>query len=504
MTSPLNKFQKFVSRNVHQSVLSCDRDADQADNAKAAAVSVLTFLRIESTGSIDDTSLIADSFRTLLRGEPVQRAATASFIEAVQDNRGFISQAEGAAKTQPKRSRSLPDQAPDQAPDPAASRAHKKSKIEKKVEELAKEAYDLSCPITHDLIVDAVSVPSGHRFEREAIEGYIRSKGGDAPHPITRGYNTINQASIFTDFQHAGYVDAFVKRVTRSAMKHPEAYTGQHADLLAKCSTWPEARHAFCEQRDAGRAAERTQSTLTAATTTEPQSLPSPATVLTPAYSPTTPAYSPTSPNYDPRSPSYYSPTSPYYSPTSPNYSPTSPAYSPMHPADVPHTGTQSTPAPTPQANAANATNGPDFYANIPLIEIQDSDDGEAGEAGEADQVPTQSSHIIGCIVAFTHDDTRQRIGRVIARQVAGQSTLLTIRSFLGAIIEADYTAVCPAPIKASDTVKILGPDIDRNRSYIGQSGVVYGFRGDSRNNAIVTMDTGANRIFAEGACAPC
>ena len=46
--------------------------------------------------------------------------------------------------------------------------------------------------------------------------------------------------------------------------------------------------------------------------------------------------------------------------------------------------------------------------------------------------------------------------------------------------------------------------DIDGNRSYIGRSGAVSGFIGDSRSNAIVTMaDTTANRIFAQGACAP-
>jgi hypothetical protein len=152
------------------------------------------------------------------------------------------------------------------------------------------------------------------------------------------------------------------------------------------------------------------------------------------------------------------------------------------------------------------------LYANIPLIEIQDSDD-EAGEGGGApgeedrmdeDQAPTKSSHIIGCFVAWGYDDTKQLIGWVIARRVTGQRTTLIIRTPSGSTIEADSSVVCPAPIKTNDTVTILGPDIDGNRSYIGRSGVVYGFIGDSLSNAIVTMaDTTANMIFAQGACAP-
>jgi hypothetical protein len=119
-------------------------------------------------------------------------------------------------------------------------------------------------------------------------------------------------------------------------------------------------------------------------------------------------------------------------------------------------------------------------------------------------QAQTKSSHIIGCFVSWGYDDTKQLIGWVIARRVTGQRTTLIIRTPSGSTIEADSSVVCPAPIKTNDTVTILGPDIDGNRSYIGRSGVVYGFIGDSRSNAIVTMaDTTANRIFAQGACAP-
>jgi hypothetical protein len=159
------------------------------------------------------------------------------------------------------------------------------------------------------------------------------------------------------------------------------------------------------------------------------------------------------------------------------------------------------------------------LYANIPLIEIQDSDDEEPDRRNQGeedrrnqgeedrldeDQAPTNSPHIIGCFVSFVHDDTKQRIGWVIARRVTGQRTTLIIRTPSGSTIEADSSVVCPAPIKINDTVTILGPDIDGNRLYIGRSGVVYDFIRDSRSNAIVTMtDTTANRIFAQGACAP-
>ena len=119
----------------------------------------------------------------------------------------------------------------------------------------------------------------------------------------------------------------------------------------------------------------------------------------------------------------------------------------------------------------------------------------------DEDQAPTKSSHIIGCFVSWGYDDTKQRIGWVIARKLTGQRTTLIIRTPSDSTIEADSLAVCPAPIKLNDTVTILGPDIDGSRSYIGRSGVVSGFRG---SNAIVTMaDTTANRIFAQGACAP-
>jgi hypothetical protein len=164
----------------------------------------------------------------------------------------------------------------------------------------------------------------------------------------------------------------------------------------------------------------------------------------------------------------------------------------------------------------ANAANRPDLYADIPLIEIQDPDD-EAGEQpADADtdrrnqgadddyHAPTKSSHIIGCFVSWGYDDTKQRIGWVIARQVTGQRTTLIIRTPSDSTIEADSSVVCPAAIKLNDTVTILGPDIDGSRSYIGRSGVVSDFIGDSRSNAIVTMaDTTANRIFAQAACAP-
>jgi hypothetical protein len=130
----------------------------------------------------------------------------------------------------------------------------------------------------------------------------------------------------------------------------------------------------------------------------------------------------------------------------------------------------------------------------------------EAGEAAAEDdyQAPTKSSHIIGCFVSWGYDHTKQIIGWVIAREVTGQRTTLIISTPRDSTIEADSLAVCPAPIKLNDTVTILGPDIDGSRSYIGRSGVVSGFIGDSRSNAIVTMaDTTANRIFAQGACAP-
>jgi hypothetical protein len=322
----------------------------------------------------------------------------------------------------------------------------------------------------------------------------------------------ITKASIFTDVGHPARTEAFFNRVAKGAAKYPEAY----ADLQAMALSWTEERKKL--------AAEKGTVTPTAGTSTgtiyagpEPMSYHS-HTTHQHQYS-----YSPTSPNYWPV---------PGYEPPSPAHSPTDPDQAPDRTtsADEPRTSrvvAEVVDTPPPPATGASAANGPDLYADIPLIvEIQDSDDDadEAGEAGESDrrnqgeedvrnrgadrmdedQAPTKSSNIIGCFVSWIYDDTKQRIGWVIARRVTGQRTTLIIRTPSGSTIEADSSVVCPAPIKTNDTVTILGPDIDGNRSYIGRSGVVYGFIGDSRSNAIVTMaDTTANRIFAQGACAP-
>ena len=461
-------------------------DANEAAQAEQAVQGILEMLRITTHGADVDHELLTAAFAGILRCDSAAHAATAAFIDAV--------------RSAPKRARS-------ECTVPEAPSSHKKAKTAKKVHELTAEAELIMCPISRGPIVDAVRVPgqrTAYIFDRKSIESHIETHGGSAAHPFERNVK-ITKESIRTDVGHAALTEAFFKRVAKRAAKYPEAY----ADLQAMAFAWTEERKKL--------EAERTRSTVTPTAGTiyagaEPMSYDS-HTTHQGTYS-----YSPTSPNYWPV---------PGYEPPSPAHSPTDPAQVTDHTtsADEPRASTQSTTSattPPPLANGANASNGPDLYANIPLIEIQDSDDeaSEAGEGGGApdeevvrnqgadrmdeDHAPTKSSHIIGCFVSWGYDDTKQRIGWVIARKLTGQRTTLIIRTPSGSTIEADSSVVCPAPIKTNDTVTILGPDIDGSRSYIGRSGVVYGFRGDSRNNAIVTMDdTTANRIFAQGACAP-
>ena len=486
-------------------------DAHDATRAEQAVQEILEMLCITTHGADVDLGILTAAFAEILRSESAANAATASFIHAV---RYAPAPASGSGQ---KRSRSEPTERTEPLQAPPSS--HKKAKTAEKVQELTTEAEALiMCPISHGPIVDAVRVPgkrTAYIFDRKSIESHLETHGVSAAHPIERNVRITND-SILTDVSHAALTEAFFNRVAKKAAKYPEAY----ADLQAMAVAWTEERKKLADNR--------TLSTVTptAGTSTgtiyagpEPMSYDSHTTHQHPYYSPTSPNYWPVPP---------YSPTSPAHSPTDPDQ-----VADQTTSADEPRASrvvAEVVDTPPPLANGANASsaaNGPDLYADIPLIvEIQDSDDDadEAGEAGEPDrrnqgeedrrnqgadrmdedQAPTKSSHIIGCFVSWGYDHTKQRIGWVIAREVTGPRATLIIRTPSGSTIEADSLAVCPAPIKLNDTVTILGPDIDGNRSYIGRSGVVSGFIGDSRSNAIVTMaDTTANRIFAQGACAP-
>ncbi|KAG7162943.1 DNA-directed RNA polymerase II subunit RPB1-like 12 [Homarus americanus] len=87
-------------------------------------------------------------------------------------------------------------------------------------------------------------------------------------------------------------------------------------------------------------------------------------TPASPGYSPTSPTYSPTSPQYSPASPQY-SPTSPSYSPTSPSYSPTSPSYSPTSPSYSP-TSSPSTPQPYSPTSPSYSPTSPSYSPTSP------------------------------------------------------------------------------------------------------------------------------------------
>jgi hypothetical protein len=375
-----------------------------------------------------------------------------------------------------------------------------------RVQSLTERAEEFKCLIGHSLIVHALLAHSGHHYDKATLSRYIAycdREGLQALNPITK--KPIDLRTLVDDWKWDRRIEKFVAKVTKEAAEDlsPNAKE-QWAPLLQQCDEWREER-------------DDTTDTITPATVAVQgnggnEGVPLHPLVVTPAYSPTSPNYSPTSPNYSPTSPNY-SPTSPNYDPRGPVYNgrePPSPARSPLHSP----TGANSEddePGETDRRNQDQMDEGADRRNQDPMDE--GADRMEAGEAGEAaagadqseeDQAPTKSSHIIGCFVSWGYDHTKQRIGWVIAREVTGQRAKLIIRTPSGSIIEADSLAVFPAPIKLNDTVTILGPDIDGNRSYIGRSGVVSGFIGDSRNNAIVTMaDTAANRIFAQGACAP-
>jgi hypothetical protein len=478
-------FEERVAAKVHAD-MTRRYSQEEARQARQATLDVLALLNIDSEATINDPSLVADLMGGLLPtlDQAAQRAATSSFIEAVEapvdqlDQQLYQTEADRAAtgtatddlatgRARPKRGRS-----PSPEHDPAS---RKKANTEKRVAELTEEAEEFTCPISRRLIVEAVSVPSGHRFDREAIERYIEDNGGSAPNPLSRD-DWINKGLIFPDFQHATFVGGFVNRVyreTREAANDPEAmqlYKGLHAE----CVEWTEERKKLSKAKDAQRAAERAERAASAvASGPEPNYSPT-----SPNYSPTSPSYSPTSPNYSPPSPNY-SPTSPNYSPTSPSYSPTSPLYSP----------------PAPAAGGRDSSDPRDPPDSAILIE--DSDDDEAGQA--AAQPAVHHSALLGCNVRFAHDESSQPIGTVIAIQ----GPTFTIRPFTGPPIYADVSAVCPAPVKRNEKVKII-----KIVSGSGSSGAVTGETGVlkkiDRSHAIVLMDSDLDmKIVPLDACAP-
>ena len=433
MSSP-SDFARFVSTGVYRSVLNAC-DAHKATQAEQAAQTLLAVLGITTHGTVTfDLGLATDAFASMLRCASAAAAATEAFIDAVHS----------APRQRPKRGRPERSERSERS-EPEAPSSHKKAKTktEKKVEDLTYEAEGLMCPISHSLIVDAVRV-NGHLFERKSIESHIQSHGVSAMHPITR-VDRITQGSIFTDFGHAGLVESLFKRVAKGAAKHPEAY----ADLQAMAVAWTKEREQLAVERAA--AAEKTRTAaMPIRSGPEPMPYYSP---TSPAYSPTSPNYSPTSPNYSPTSPAY-SPTSPVYSPTSPNYSPTSPAYSPMRPA------------PTNATSSTNGANGPDLYADIPLVEIEDSDDEQASGANGANGAPSGSNlasgsdafaafALMGCVVSVKDYEPNRRAGLVIEKQ-GDDITLLTHD---GIYIHTRQEHIEPAPVKIDDMVKVIsGP----------------------------------------------
>jgi hypothetical protein len=379
----------------------------------------------------------------------------------------------------------------------------------RRVQILTKRSEEFKCLIGHSLIAHALLAPSGHHYDKATLLRFIAycdREGRQALNPLTK--QPIDRRDLVDDWKCDRRIEKFVAKVTKEAAEDlsPNAKE-QWAPLLQQCDEWHEERDTVVVQGNTGNGVNGVNG----------DALLHPL-VITPAYSPTSPYYSPTSPNYDPSGPNY-GPREQESPARSPLYSPTAP------------TGADSATIVIPDSDDDEAgdpdrrNQGADRREAVEAVEAERSEEGadrreavEAGEAGEAVeaerseegaaeddyQAPTKSSHIIGCFVSWGYDHTKQRIGWVIAREVTGPRATLIIRTPSGSIIQADCLAVCPAPIKLNDTVTILGPDIDGNRSYIGRSGVVSGFIGDSRSNAIVTMtDTTANRIFAQGACAP-
>ena len=436
MSSP-SDFARFVSTGVYRSVLNAC-DAHKATQAEQAAQTLLAVLGITTHGTVTfDLGLVTDAFASMLRCASAAAAATEAFIDAVHS----------APRQRPKRVRPERSESSERSErsDPEAPSSHKKAKTktERKVQELTDEAEDLiMCPISRSPIVDAVRV-NGHLFERKSIESHIQSRGGSAMHPITR-VDKITQESIFTDFGHASLVESFFKRVAKRAAKHTEAY----AELQAMAVAWTKDREQLAVERGTER--ERAKSTP------EPM----------PYYSPTSPAYSPTSPNY---------------SPTSPNYSPTSPAYSPLGPAAAPRT---SAPAPTNAPNTANGASGrptqrPDLYADIPLIEIEDSDDEQASGANGANGAPSESNRasgsdafaafaLMGCVVSFKDYEPNRRAGLVIEKRGAD----ITLLAPTGNPVHTQQEHIQPAPVQINDTVKVIsGPLAHKTGRLLGITG---------------------------------
>ena len=476
MSSSGFDFEKFV----RASVLNSCGDAHQADQASKATPIVLTMLGVTTPGTIiTDPSLITDAFLSVLHCASAATAAAAAFIGAVQSPAQQPRECGRTKRGRPDHSERSERPDHSERSEPEAPSSHKKektkTKTEKKAQELTEEAEDLlMCPISRSPIVDAVRV-NGHLFDRGSIESHIESCGGSAMHPITR--DRITRASIFTDFGHASLVESFFKRVAKGAAKgaakDPEAYAGLQAMAVA----WTKERAQLAVERAA--AAERTR---TAPMPLRPGPEPMPyysatSPAYSPAYSPTSPNYSP---NYSPTSPAY-SPTSPNYSPTSPAYSPTSPAYSPMGPAAAPR---PSAPAPTNAPNTANGASGPptrepDLYADIPLIEIEDSDDEQASGANGANGAPSESNRasgsdafadfaLTGCVVSFKDDEPNRRAGLVIEQRGAD----ITLLTTAGTFVHTQQERIQPAPVEIDDTVKVVsGPFAHKTGRLLGITG---------------------------------
>ena len=304
---------------------------------------------------------------------------------------------------------------------------------------LTARANLLTCPISGDLIVNAVLL-NGQSYDCAALMRYSDSltrAGLPCTCPVNR--TPLQIGDIAPNPQFAHLVEEFVATVTEEAAEDTSpGAREQWKDLLDDCARWTQARTGAAD------AATVPAAEIETASDAAPSSGPEP--VRQYSYSEPEPM--------ETRRLSSYSPTSPSYRP------PVDPAESeddetiPTTPVPPIHTGTNGT-------NGTNGTGG--SQRSPPVIELEDSDDEQAsgatgtsdGASGPSDGASGASgSALLGCIVSLRHEPDR-RAGIVTGKE----GSTITLCTFIGSIVNAQEEQIQPAPVKIHDTVKILsGP----------------------------------------------
>ena len=499
MTTAVNDFNgltfdqlKFVvTYKVYRDMLN-NGNNDKADKALQAAE--FAFEIIEPLGQEiaslkpEHLTWIAGAFEQLLSPEDA-RIATEVFIEAIGAASAPASApdrqvgARGRARSRsrspsprraPSRSRSRSPLRPayrrDEAEAPTAGRrqdptdADAVTKATRALKRLAARAKFFTCPISGDLIVNAVLL-NGQRYDCDALMRYNDScTRADQPCKCPVNRTQLQIGDIVPDPQFAQLVEEFVATVTEEAAEDTSpGAREQWADLLDDCARWTQAR-----------------------TGAAPSSGPEP--VRQYSYSEPEPMETTRLSSYSPTSPSYHPPVDPAESEDDETI--------PTTPIPPIHTGTNGT-------NGTNGTGG--SHRSPPVIELEDSDDEQAsGATGTSDGASNgasgasdgaSGSALLGCFVSYKREPD-SRVGIVTGKE----GSAITICTYIGAIIHAQEEQIQPAPVRIYDKVKILSGPLAH------KTGVLRALTGDGCG-VVVLADSSIHdpniKFVPLAACAP-